>query len=356
MITSPRSITRSPITRPPAVRWRRAAGALAALVTLAACGSAGASTTSPSEPDSTSAPVAADALNVVVSDVPIANLASLVAGPNGQVSSVVPPGADGHTYEPRPEDARTLAEADVYFENGMGLNNVVTEFATTNYPAGTPHFVLAESIPENEIIYADTAEEIAAHGHAHKVNAHFWPDPSYAADYVFAIQTALTQIDPANEAGYASRAQALLVELEAMDAAIRTAIDTIPAENRQLVVYHDSWSYFGRRYGLPVVGAIQPTDFSEPSAAELRATIDQVNAAGVPAFFGSEVFPSDVLDVIAQETGAEYVADLSDDRLPGEAGSPEHSYIGMMVANARTIVEALGGDPSALDAVDPARA
>jgi ABC-type Zn uptake system ZnuABC Zn-binding protein ZnuA len=73
----------------------------------------------------------------------------------------------------------------------------------------------------------------------------------------------------------------------------------------------------------------------------------------VPAFFGSEVFPSDVLQAIEAESGARYVADLSDDKLPGEPGSPEHSYVGMMVANTRTIVTALGGDPAALDAILP---
>jgi ABC-type Zn uptake system ZnuABC Zn-binding protein ZnuA len=73
----------------------------------------------------------------------------------------------------------------------------------------------------------------------------------------------------------------------------------------------------------------------------------------VPAFFGSEVFPSDVLEAIEAESGAQYVADLSDDQLPGEPGSPEHSYVGMMVANTRSIVTALGGDPSALDLVTP---
>ena len=100
-----------------------------------------------------------------------------------------------------------------------------------------------------------------------------------------------------------------------------------------------------------MIGAIQPTDFSEPSAAELRSTIEQVRATQVPAFFGSEVFPSDVLEVIEAESGAAYVADLSDDKLPGEPGSPEHSYQGMMLANTRTIVEALGGEASALDSI-----
>jgi ABC-type Zn uptake system ZnuABC Zn-binding protein ZnuA len=140
-------------------------------------------------------------------------------------------------------------------------------------------------------------------------------------------------------------------QLQDLDRAFKTALATIPEANRKLVVYHDSWSYFGRRYGIPVVGAIQPTDFSEPSAVELRSTIEEVRAAGVPAFFGSEVFPSDVLEVIESESGARYVADLSDDRFPGEPGTPEHSYVGMMLANVRSMVTALGGDPAALDSV-----
>lgn len=342
-----------PSPRRRSTTWLRAAATLTAVAALAACGSDDDAADSTLPTAAAPAEVAA-AFTVVVADQPITDLVRQVAGPAVRVSSVVPIGADGHTYEPRPEDARLLAEADVYIENGFDLNNVVTAFASVNYPVGTPHFVLSEAIPESEIIASDSAEEIAAHGHAHSYNAHFWPDPNYAIAYVNQIGQILSGFDPADAAGYASRAAAFVGQLQQMDAAFRTAIATIPEQNRKMVVYHDSWSYFGRRYGLPVIGTIQPTDFSEPSAAELRATIEEVKAAGVPAFFGSEVFPSDVLEVIEQESGATYVADLSDDRLPGDLGSPEHSYRGMMVANVRTIVTALGGDPVALDAIDPA--
>ena len=328
----------------------------AAALVVAACGSDGEASTSTTVAAPTSAvaaPSAEAAFTVVVSDPPIADLVARVAGDRAEVVSVVPMGADGHTYEPVPEDARTLAEADMYIENGMDLNNVVSAFASVNYPAGTPHHVLSDVIPPAEVIATDSAEEIEAHGHAHNFNAHFWPDPNYAIMYVERIGEVLGEFDPSDAAGYAERSLALRQELQAIDDAFAVALATIPEANRKLVVYHDSWSYFGRRYGLPVVGAIQPTDFSEPSAAELRATIEQVRAEGVPAFFGSEVFPSDVLEVIEAESGARYVADLSDDRLPGEPGMPEHSYVGMMVANTRAIVEALGGDPSTLDAVNP---
>jgi ABC-type Zn uptake system ZnuABC Zn-binding protein ZnuA len=337
-------------------RWSRRSAALrvgvaaASLLALAACGSDG----DAADPAATDAPVEAAveaAFTVVVSDPPIADLVSQVAGDGVEVVSVVPMGADGHTYEPVPQDARTMAEADMYIENGMNLNNVVTSFAVVNYPEGTPHHVLSEVIPPSEVIATDSAEEIASHGHAHSFNAHFWPDLRYATMYVERISEILSDYDPANAAGYAERAAALTAQLDEMDQAFVAALGTIPEANRKMVVYHDSWSYYGRRYSIPVIGAIQPTDFSEPSAAELRKTIEEVRAAGVPAFFGSEVFPSDVLEVIEAESGATYVADLSDDLLPGEPGSPEHSYQGMMLANTRTIVEALGGEASALDSI-----
>lgn len=325
-------------------------GLAAAAVALAACGSSG----DAAEPATTDAaaesPVEAQ-FTVVVSDPPIADLVAQVAGDGVEVVSVVPMGADGHTYEPVPEDARTMAEADMYIENGMNLNNVVSSFAMVNYPAGTPHHSLSDVIPQSEVLSTDSAEEVASHGHAHSFNAHFWPDLRYATMYVERISEILSEYDSANAAAYAERAAAVTAELQELDEAFVAALGTIPEANRKMVVYHDSWSYYGRRYNIPVVGAIQPTDFSEPSAAELRSTIEQVRAAEVPAFFGSEVFPSDVLEVIEAESGAAYVADLSDDLLPGEPGSPEHSYQGMMLANTRTIVEALGGDPAVLDSI-----
>ena len=81
--------------------------------------------------------------------------------------------------------------------------------------------------------------------------------------------------------------------------------------------------------------------------------IDQIKAENVPAFFGSEVFPSDVLETIAAETGSTYYSDLSDEELPGEPGTPEHSYEGMMIQNVRLITSALGGDVSLLDELVP---
>jgi ABC-type Zn uptake system ZnuABC Zn-binding protein ZnuA len=306
-----------------------------------------------SAPDDTTPVVAQPSKRVLVSDPANTAIVSEIAGGLVIVESLVPPGANGHTYEPVPSDAIRAATADLYIENGMELNDAVTAFVRANYRDGTPEVRLSDAIPENEVISSDSAEEIASHGHAHSFNAHFWTDPIYAIAYAEKIALALGNLDPENADVYTERAQAFTDRVRILDEATRAAIASIPIANRKLVVYHDSWSYFGRRYGIPIVGAIQPVSFSEPSADEIRRMIDQIRAENVPAFFGSEVFPSDVLETIAAETGSTYYSDLSDEELPGEPGTPEHSYEGMMIQNVRLITSALGGDVALLDDLVP---
>ena len=97
---------------------------------------------------------------------------------------------------------------------------------------------------------------------------------------------------------------------------------------------------------------MQPADFGEPTAGDVIKLIEQIEAEGVPAVFGSEVFPSPVLEQIANETGAIYVDDLRDDDLPGEPGEADHSWLGLMKFNFVTMTDALGGDSSGLTGFD----
>jgi ABC-type Zn uptake system ZnuABC Zn-binding protein ZnuA len=300
----------------------------------------------------TTAPVVSSR-RVLVSDPANTAIVREISGNLVTVESIIPPGGNGHTYEPVPSDAVKAATADLYIENGLELNPSVSEFVLTNAKAGIARVTLADAIPASEVISTDSAAEIAAHGHAHAFNAHLWTDPVYVIAYAERIVTALSTLDSTNAVAYRDRADKFIGRLQKLDAAFRAAIASIPESNRKLIVYHDSWSYFGRRYGIPIVGAIQPVTFAEPSAEEIRQMIDQIERENVPAFFGSEVFPSDVLETVASETGATYHADLSDEELPGEPGTPEHSYEGMMIANVRLITSALGGDVSLLDGVAP---
>lgn len=296
-------------------------------------------------------------LTVATSIPPVQDLVARVAGDRAQVTSVVPAGVDGHTYEPTSGDVRSLTQASLMFVPDINLNPRVTQLASENLPSDATMVDLnARVVPPEEILYADAHSHGSGPTHGHQPNVHTWTNVVYTPAMVDVITTELIAADPEGRATYEQNRDDLKAELTAFEAAARTALATVPEENRTLVVYHDSWSYFGREYGFSVVGALQAVDFAEPSATEMRTMVGQVQAAGVPAFFGSEVFPTSVLEQVASESGVAFVGNLSDDKLPGEEGDPQHGYLGMMAANVRAIVEGLGGDPAALDTVDPARA
>jgi ABC-type Zn uptake system ZnuABC Zn-binding protein ZnuA len=367
----------------PLARWTPLATAATAAMLLAGCGAA------PSEPgadvaaredrsevvagdeqaadDAVTAgetePEAAEpVLQLVATVAPIADLVARVGGERVTVTSLVPPGADSHTYEPRPRDVALLGDADAYLGVGLDLNDGAVDLAEQHLPDGAPVLRLGELALDADQLAFDHSHDGDGHTHSHDddapahshgddelgPNPHVWTSVRNAVAMVSTIAGELTTLDADGAEVYDANAEALRVELEELDRAIASAAETVPEAHRTLVTYHDAWAYFARDHGFEFVTAVQPGDYSEPSAAEVRRTIDLVRELEVPAIFGSEVFPSRVVDAIAAETGATYVGDLADDVLPGEPGEPEHSYVELMRRNAVTIVEALGGDVSAL--------
>jgi ABC-type Zn uptake system ZnuABC Zn-binding protein ZnuA len=165
------------------------------------------------------------------------------------------------------------------------------------------------------------------------------------------IRNVLVKADPTNIDKYDANYVLVSRLVMNLDEAMKVATATIPANDRNLLTYHDAYAYFARHFEYEVIGAIQPQSFEEPSPKDIASLIDQVKSKKVKAIFGSEVFPSPVLEQIGKETGVRYIDVLRDDDLPGEPGDAEHSWAGLMKFNYITIVEALGGDAAALKAV-----
>lgn len=288
-------------------------------------------------------------LRVVSTVAPIANLVYNVGGNRIDLVQLIPDGVDSHTFEPRPSDARVIAEADLFVLNGLDLEAPTLRMIQANAKPGAQVLLLADNTITREEWIFDRSFP-ASRGHP---NPHLWLNVAYARRYAELIRDKLVEMDPANADYYQSNAAQLIARLDQLDQAIMAAVQTVPPQNRRLLTYHDSWAYWAPRYGFQVIGAIQPADFAEPRPRDVAAIIDQVRRERLPAIFGSEVYPSRVLEAIGRETGARYVDTLRDDDLPGPPGSREHSYIGMMLANMRTMITALGGDASALDGIDP---
>jgi ABC-type Zn uptake system ZnuABC Zn-binding protein ZnuA len=319
-----------------AMRQADAVIALAAAVALA-----GAACTSGSEPGGSGR------LQVVSTVSPITNLIQNVGCERVDVTGIVPEGTNSHTFEPAPLDARVIAEADIVFTNGLHLEEPTRELAEANVREGVPIIPLGERLLDPaEYIYDFSFPEEEG-----DPNPHTWTNPLYAREYARIIRDELSRIDGDNSAAYGASYDRLAARIDELDRLVREVTETVPPENRKLLTYHDSFPYFAREYGWQIIGAIQPSDFSDPTPADVAALIDQVREERVPAIFGSEVFPSPVLEQIAAETGVAYVDDLRDDDLPGENGDPDHSYWGLMTFDFETFMGALGGDPAPFESL-----
>ena len=289
-----------------------------------------------------------DILLVVTTVAPLRNIVEEVGGDRIEVVGLVPEGVNSHTYDPPPSAVGEIEKADLIVINGLNLELPTLELAEANRNGDTTILQLGnEAVSPEDYIYDFSFPRAGGNP-----NPHLWTAPHLAVRYAEIVRDALIDLDPDGRAYYETNTERLSDRLWELDEAITQATMTIPEAHRRLITYHDSFPYFAPRYGLEVIGAIQPSDFSQPSPREVAELIEQVKGAGVPAIFGSEVFPSEVLQTIANEAGAIQVSTLSDDDLPGDPGDTGNTLVGMMVENVRTMVTALGGDASALDGFD----
>ena len=276
---------------------------------------------------------------------PITSIASAVVGDRADVTGIVPEGTNSHTFEPRPSVAEVLSRADVVYMNGLRLEEPTKKLAEANLADNAELVELGdETITEDEYLYDFSFPEEGG-----KPNPHLWTDPGLARRYAEIIKDDVSRRDPENADHYEENYRRFAEQIDELDQAMRSAFGTIP--ERKLLTYHDAYAYFAQTYDWEIIGAIQVSDFEDPSPGEVADLIEQVRDSGVPAIFGSEVFPSPVLERIGEEADVSYVDSLRDDDLPGEPGDPEHSWLGLMRFNFITMTDALGGDSSALEGV-----
>jgi ABC-type Zn uptake system ZnuABC Zn-binding protein ZnuA len=300
---------------------------------------------------STGATSAADAgkLQVGTTVAPITSIVANIGGDRVKITGIVPEGTNSHTFEPKPSVAELLSGLDVLYVNGLKLEEPTKDLAQQNMKQGAAIVELGtRSIPAGRYAYDFSFPRSGG-----KPNPHLWTDPRYALRYAEIVRDDLSAREPGDAGYFRANYAKFKAKVDAFDKAMRTSFATIPRAKRKLLTYHDAYAYFGRDYGWDIIGAIQVSDFEDPTPKEVAGLIDQVKRTKVPAIFGSEVFPSPVLEQIGKEAGVKYVDVLRDDDLPGKPGDPEHSWMGLMHFDYVTMTEAMGGDASALKAFKP---
>ncbi len=323
----------------PLPRARTAAALLPFALLATACSAPGAAVPAAS---------GSDRLQIVTTVAPITSIVSNVVGDRADVTGIVPEGTNSHTFEPPPQVSKTMATADVVFVNGLQLEEPTFELAQQNAPEDAVLVQLGDAVlPEEDYLY-----DFSFPKEDGKPNPHLWTDPTYAIRYAEEIRKVLVERDPHNAGYYTDNTRMFVEKATALSEALKADQATIPAGKKQLLTYHDAYAYFAKTYGWEVVGAVQPSNFEDPQPREIARLVDQIRERQVPVIFGSEVFPSAVLEQIAAETGARYEDTLRDDDLPGEPGDAEHSWMGLMRYDYVTMIEGLGGTAAKLSVLD----
>ncbi|KAF0102636.1 MAG: zinc/manganese transport system substrate-binding protein [Rhodospirillaceae bacterium] len=280
-------------------------------------------------PASAQAPIKAVATFSILGD-----LLAEVAGDKVELSVVVGPDIDAHAYQPRPTDARALADAKVLVSNGLGFEGWIDRLAKA-----APFKGKAIVATAGVATLKAGADHGHSHGHSHGQgpDPHCWQDVQRVRTYVANIAKGLAEADPPNAASYRERAQDFDRRLVALDAWVKAEIASVPADKRRAITGHDSFRYFASAYGVKFQSPRGYNTSSEPSARDVATLIREVREQRIKALFVENMTNPGLIDQIAKESGGVVGPRLYTDALSGPDG-PAPTYEKMMRHNVTALV------------------
>jgi zinc/manganese transport system substrate-binding protein/manganese/iron transport system substrate-binding protein len=248
---------------------------------------------------------ATPALQIAASTPIFADIISRVGGERVSVWSVIPAGADPHTWEASAQDMARVGAMDAFVSMGANLEPFIEagSWRRAVQEAGVTELVLADRL---DLIAVD---RVIDHGdHTHDLRGgdpHVWLDPVQGVAMGEVIAAFLAELDPAGAVQYEANAVDLAAELREIDAAYQALAAKIPADRRKLVVFHDAYTYLSARYGYEVVGVVLPNPDADPSAQQAADLVETIRTEQINVVFAEPQFSSTVLDAIAAEAGVE---------------------------------------------------
>ena len=292
-------------------------------------------------------------INVVATTPMIGEFVSNVGGDNINLTVLMPPEADPHTYEPAPQDAGTIADADLVFYTGLMYEPAPLVELLENSVCGSEALAeVGESVfpiefkegghddhDDHDEEGHDDHDEEGHEGHGHGAyDPHFWFDPNrvvYASEF---IESKLIELDPSNAASYQAAGDAYATELSSLTGQVSQLIGSIPSQNRKLITTHESLGYLEAKFGLEVLSTIIPDldSSNEITPAQLVGVIDVIEDNNVKVIFIEAEAPSVYAETIVAETGIKAVEGLWVETL-----KPGQTYPEFLIAAVELIVENL---------------
>ncbi|MBX2970543.1 MAG: zinc ABC transporter substrate-binding protein [Cyclobacteriaceae bacterium] len=275
-------------------------------------------------------------LKIVATTGMIQDAVKNIAGEHAHVEALMGPGVDPHLYKATQGDLKKLTEADMVFYNGLHLEGKMGE-VLEKLSRIKPVLAVAASLPDSILLEVEGFEGIT--------DPHIWFDVALWMEAVKTIQRYLIEIDGEHKLYYDSAARAYTAQLDSLHHAVKTQLLTIPEEQRVLITAHDAFGYFGRAYNIQVRGLQGISTVAEFGLRDVTELVDFIIQRKIKAIFvESSISPKSIQAV---EEGCKQKnwqvkigGNLYSDAM-GNPGTQEGTYIGMVHANVKTIVEAL---------------
>ena len=274
-----------------------------------------------------------DKPRVVSTSTIIADLVTEVGGDEIEHLGIMQPGSDPHVYEPTPKDGVAIEKADLIVYNGYNLEpGIIRLIEGTSVKA--KKFAVGELVKPLDFEYQGQKQP----------DPHVWGDAQNAIIMIKGIRDRLSSLSPEDEEEFTNNATQLIEELERLDIWITEQIQTIPPSQRKLVTTHDAFQYYANAYGLEVAGTLIGISTEEqPSAQTVKNLAEDIKKTKVPAIFAETTINPQLITTVAEEAGVKLAPqELYSDSI-GAPGSEGDSYLKMLIANTRSIVESLGG-------------
>lgn len=284
-------------------------------------------------------------MNILTTIFPIYDFARTVAGDHADVSMLLPPGAESHTYEPTPRDILKIQNADLFIYIGGESDIWVDQILSSLGDKKPRTLVLIHSVnalPEEVVPGMQAEEESPTSGEDEVVyDEHIWTSPLNAIKMVDAITVALSELDPAHAADFENNRAALDQKLQELDQTFR---DIVKTAKRKTIIVGDRFPfrYLTEEYGLEYYAAFPGCSAEvEPSASTVAFLIEKVKAEKIPIVFYIEFSTHKIADAIADATGAKTMLLHSAHNVSQEDIDSGITYLNIMSENAEKLREAL---------------
>ena len=289
-----------------------------------------------------SALAAEETLSIVCTIFPAYDFARQLAGDTAQVSLLLPPGSESHSYEPSPRDIIDIQEADLFLYAGGESDHWVDEILSSMGDAAPRTFRLTDCVTLLAEETSASMEQEHDHGEEEaEMDEHVWTSPKNAMLIVEQLCAALCEIAPQNAQAYEDALSAYLTELEALDAAFE---ETVANGKRDLIIFGDRFPfrYFAHDYHLRYDAAFPGcSEDSEPSVRTVISLVDTIRAEQIPVIFYIEFSSRKTADVLAEETGAKELLFHSCHNVSAEELEGGATYLSLMWNNVAALKEAL---------------